>query len=74
MFTTTSSYHVTSDVAGCLANWGGSLVVKSGNATSDVGDFGLAHVVDAQVGAARRSADARFLKGRISLISTETSL
>ncbi|WVW82683.1 hypothetical protein I302_104694 [Kwoniella bestiolae CBS 10118] len=39
-----SSFHVASDVAGCLAGWGGNLIVKSGNATSDVSGVGLAHV------------------------------
>jgi hypothetical protein len=31
-------------VSDCLATWGGSLIVKSGNATSDVSGIGLAHV------------------------------
>lgn len=38
------SYHVASDVAGCLNGWGGKLVIKSGDATSDLKDVGLAHV------------------------------
>lgn len=41
---TTSSFHVESDVAECLKGWGGELIVKNGNATSDVKDIGLAHV------------------------------
>jgi hypothetical protein len=49
MLTTDSSYHVAEDVAGCLKGWGGSLIVKSGNATSSVKDIGLAHVAPAIV-------------------------
>lgn len=41
---TTSSYHVASDVARCVTSWGGNLIIKSGPATSDVKDIGLAHV------------------------------
>lgn len=33
-----------SDVAGCLNGWGGKLVIKSGDATSDLEDVDLAHV------------------------------
>jgi hypothetical protein len=49
MLTTDSSYHVAEDVTGCLKGWGGSLIVKSGNATSSVKDIGLAHVAPAVV-------------------------
>lgn len=31
-------------MADCAATWGGNLIIKSGNATSDVKDIGLAHV------------------------------
>jgi hypothetical protein len=41
---TTSSFHVASEVAGCATSWGGNLIIKSGNATSDVEDIGLAHI------------------------------
>ena len=44
IFTSTGSYHVAPDVAGCVRGWGGSTIIKSGNATSDVKDIGLAHV------------------------------
>jgi hypothetical protein len=44
MLTTDSSFHVAGDVADCVKGWGGSLIVKSGNATSSVKDIGLAHV------------------------------
>lgn len=40
----TASFHVASDVAGCLAGWGGGVIIKSGNATSDVTGVALAHV------------------------------
>jgi hypothetical protein len=49
MLTTDSSYHVAGDVADCLKGWRGSLIVKSGNATSSVKDIGLAHVATAMV-------------------------
>jgi hypothetical protein len=49
MLTTDSSFHVAHDVADCLKGWGGSLIVKSGNATSSVKDIGLAHVAAATV-------------------------
>jgi hypothetical protein len=41
---TGTSFHVANDVSDCLDTWGGSLIVKSGNATSDVSGIGLAHV------------------------------
>ncbi|KAK8865571.1 hypothetical protein IAR55_000715 [Kwoniella newhampshirensis] len=44
ILTTNSSFHVASDVAGCVKGWGGSLIIKSGEATSDVADIGLAAV------------------------------
>ena len=49
MLTTDSSFHVAEDVADCLNGWGGSLIMKSGNATSSVKDIGLAHVAAASV-------------------------
>lgn len=47
---TTSSFHVAGEVADCAATWGGNLIIKSGNATSDVKDIGLAHVESPMVG------------------------
>lgn len=44
VLTSSGSYHVDSEVAGCLKGWGGDLIVKSGSATSSVSDIGLAHV------------------------------
>lgn len=50
VLTTKSSFHVAPDVAGCLSGWGGNLIIKNGNATSDVNGIGLAHVQGASVG------------------------
>ncbi|KAK1923360.1 amidase signature enzyme [Papiliotrema laurentii] len=49
VLTTKSSFHVAPDVAGCLSGWGGNLIIKNGNATSDVNGIGLAHVQGASV-------------------------
>jgi hypothetical protein len=39
----TKSFHVTSDLPACLEAWDEKLIVNNGNATPDVGQFGLAH-------------------------------
>ena len=49
ILTTNSSFHVAAEVAGCVSGWGGSLIVKSGAATSDVSNIGLALVQSATV-------------------------
>lgn len=44
MLASNESYHVNGDIANCVKNWGGSLIIKAGSATSSAQGIDIAQV------------------------------